>query len=78
MKKFLLAIVAAVSLFLLWGFYLTSTDPLYEEREHARRVLDRCDSEWKDELKPMDQRRFIREVCDRKRDEFRKKYNREP
>lgn len=78
MKKFLYVIIGLVVAFFGFGFILAANDPQSEERRIARERIDYCDSQWKDELKPLDQRRFIRDACDRARENYRKKYNREP
>ncbi|MFN3303137.1 MAG: hypothetical protein ACK44A_05385 [Roseateles sp.] len=57
---------------------LIGSSPEAEERARDRRVYEQCISDMKDEVRSREFREASRFMCERLRDDFRKKHGREP
>lgn len=71
--------VALLVLFLGFGASIRASDPLTAEKDKARARYELCMSDLNDPLKDQSAKDvIIRPVCARLRDEFTRKYGREP
>lgn len=55
-----------------------SRDPEYQAMARAREIYELCVSDMKDELRSAGFREASRQMCERLREDFRRKYGREP
>ena len=64
--------------FLLFGFAVRAGDPQTGEKDRAKAAINLCQKSQDDTLMPLDQRRFVRDTCDRMRGDYATQYGRAP
>lgn len=66
------------SLAIAFGIYAVSlnNDPDFQARMKAKAAMEECRKPEKDELLPIDARRFFREACDQMAEKYRQQFGR--
>ncbi len=75
--KLALFVVGGFVLFMSFGMWL-SQSPEGQARQRDRRVIESCLADMSDPLRSAQHREAARYMCERLRDDFRRKHGREP
>jgi hypothetical protein len=78
MKTVVIVIFGLFMAFMAFGFIGRANDPLADAKDSARDAINLCQKNQDDVLMPLDQRRFIRNVCDKMRSDYQTKYGSAP
>ncbi|WP_346430302.1 zinc-ribbon domain-containing protein [Cupriavidus basilensis] len=76
--KALLWVAGGLAALFVIGAIVQGERPEAKEEHKLRLALELCRKEQNDDLKSISERRLVRGACDRIRDEYIQKYNRNP